>query len=119
MYACICNAIPDKVIDEAIDDGARSMKGVFKFRETRPKCGRCVEWITEEVNKRLAARGLEPSADQVALTAKLAAKAERERAKLAAPETAETDTADAQARDPAVTETPTKRSAPRMQRSAP
>ncbi len=42
MYVCICNAITDGQVANAIGSGCRSVADVFKRVGERPNCGKCV-----------------------------------------------------------------------------
>lgn len=61
MYACICNAFTDKLVDEAIDQGARTVGQVFRHADCKPQCGRCVEFLKEDIAERMRARGIDPA----------------------------------------------------------
>ena len=49
MYICICNAISDKDIKDAIDNGANTPGKVYKFCRCSVQCGRCVETVCKLV----------------------------------------------------------------------
>ncbi|GAB5389722.1 MAG: hypothetical protein Alpg2KO_26900 [Alphaproteobacteria bacterium] len=61
MYACICNAFSDKVVDEAIDQGARTVGQVFQHAGCKPQCGRCVDFLRTDIAERMIARGIDPT----------------------------------------------------------
>ena len=41
MYVCICNAVTDKQIRQAIDDGASTMRDLYKQFGIANNCGKC------------------------------------------------------------------------------
>ena len=47
MIICLCNAISDKVINKAIDNGAKTVWQVYEVCECQPQCGSCSEYIKE------------------------------------------------------------------------
>ncbi len=49
MYVCICNAIKDKDVSTAVAGGAGTVASVFKSHGHRPKCGRCIRHMHDEV----------------------------------------------------------------------
>lgn len=42
MYVCICHAVNDKQIKEAVGAGATSMRDLAKQLSVGTKCGKCV-----------------------------------------------------------------------------
>ncbi len=50
MYVCICNAINERKLDDAVSSGATSVSAVFKHHGSTPRCGSCVNHIREKVN---------------------------------------------------------------------
>lgn len=51
MYICICNAINDRMVDEALTAGARSVARVYKHHECAPRCGKCIPLMREMVQE--------------------------------------------------------------------
>ena len=47
MYICICNALSDKRVRQAIDNGARTPVEVYRALGGRPQCGQCALAIQE------------------------------------------------------------------------
>lgn len=47
MYVCLCNAIRDAQITQAIESGARDVKSVFKTFHCKPVCSKCLPEIVE------------------------------------------------------------------------
>ena len=52
MYICICNAICDKKINQAIDSGHRKVKDVYSACGAKPKCGTCANDIKNMIDDR-------------------------------------------------------------------
>ena len=50
MYICICNALTDKQIDTALEDGAVNWSAVYAHYQCEPKCGKCIPQICERVD---------------------------------------------------------------------
>ena len=42
MYLCICNAIRESDVRDAVEGGAASAAEYFRATGVRPQCGRCV-----------------------------------------------------------------------------
>ena len=42
MYVCICNAINERAVRSALDEGARNAGAVFALNGCAPQCGKCV-----------------------------------------------------------------------------
>ena len=43
MYICLCHAVTDQQIREAVDDGARSMEELQALLEVSTCCGSCTD----------------------------------------------------------------------------
>lgn len=41
MYVCICNAINERSVKQAVADGARTAKQVYAHHDCTPCCGKC------------------------------------------------------------------------------
>lgn len=54
MYVCLCNAITDKQVIEAVDAGATSVQELGDRLGVGTCCGCCVEMTLELVDARLA-----------------------------------------------------------------
>lgn len=56
MYVCLCNAINDKCVRQAVKDGAKNPCHIFKSQGCKAQCGKCVplmrEIIAEEQQNR-------------------------------------------------------------------
>lgn len=42
MYVCICNAINERAVRSALDEGAHNAGAVFARNGCAPQCGKCV-----------------------------------------------------------------------------
>ncbi|MCR9241926.1 MAG: (2Fe-2S)-binding protein [Rhodobiaceae bacterium] len=49
MYACICNALNDEKVDDALSQGATTVSDVFKHHGCSPRCGSCVNHMRAKV----------------------------------------------------------------------
>ena len=58
MYVCICNAVSDRAIVNAIDTGARSLECLVDRLEVATGCGSCEVAVREHLARRLAELGL-------------------------------------------------------------
>jgi bacterioferritin-associated ferredoxin len=56
MYVCVCNAVSDRQIREAVDQGARSLSEVQCQLPVGACCGRCVDTAEQVVSEHLLAR---------------------------------------------------------------
>lgn len=41
MYVCLCNAISESMVEDAIEDGARAEEAVYGHHGCEEVCGRC------------------------------------------------------------------------------
>lgn len=51
MYVCICNAVRDRDIQAAVDDGVCSMAGLCQSLKVGDRCGRCSAFAEETLKK--------------------------------------------------------------------
>ena len=51
VYVCVCNAINDRMVDEAVTAGARSVGRVYKHHACAPRCGKCIPLMREMVQE--------------------------------------------------------------------
>jgi bacterioferritin-associated ferredoxin len=49
MFVCICNALKEKEMTCAIQQGACSALDVYESLGCQPKCGRCVPYVEEQL----------------------------------------------------------------------
>ncbi|WP_114377196.1 (2Fe-2S)-binding protein [Elioraea thermophila] len=56
MLVCLCNALSDRAIRSAAEDGATCCKGVWERCGCRPDCGRCGAAIKEILAAHLGCR---------------------------------------------------------------
>ncbi|NMM45107.1 hypothetical protein HH303_11500 [Rhodospirillaceae bacterium KN72] len=49
MYVCICNAVCDKRVSQAIDAGHDEPDAVYAACGVTPQCGKCAETIEEMI----------------------------------------------------------------------
>jgi bacterioferritin-associated ferredoxin len=57
MYICICNAVSDKAILRAIDDGAHSFDALMDELAVATACGSCESAVRHHLAERLHALG--------------------------------------------------------------
>ena len=72
MYVCICKAVTERQIREAVDDGVRSMRELYHYYGVATSCGKCAK-LTREVLNNAVASALDDASDaeypaQLALT---------------------------------------------------
>jgi bacterioferritin-associated ferredoxin len=53
MYVCLCKAITDKQIHEAIDNGVQTIAQLQESCGATTGCGRCLDVAQELLNERL------------------------------------------------------------------
>lgn len=51
MYVCNCNGIRERVVHEAIADGARVPAEIFQRQGCRAQCGRCVSDMQDMIDQ--------------------------------------------------------------------
>ena len=56
MYICICNAVTDRQIRNAVDDGARSVDDLHRLLSVGSQCGNCKDCAKQCLKEALAAR---------------------------------------------------------------
>ena len=57
MYVCICNAVTDSAIRQAVNEGARSLRDLSARTGCSTQCGRCVPVAREVLDAALAVVG--------------------------------------------------------------
>ncbi|MGD2137221.1 MAG: (2Fe-2S)-binding protein [Gammaproteobacteria bacterium] len=59
MYVCICRAVTDHEIRDAVADGTRTLRGLRKRLGCTGQCGKCAPQVREIRNEVLGERGEE------------------------------------------------------------
>ena len=59
MYVCVCNAVTDRDIREAVDQGAHSLKALSKQLRVATCCGRCADCARQVLHEAIADSRLE------------------------------------------------------------
>jgi len=54
MYVCICNAVKESAIQQAVDDGATSFRDLITMTGCGTQCGSCVKLAREVLDSALA-----------------------------------------------------------------
>lgn len=55
MYVCICNAINERAVKDAIDAGASKASDIYRANGCAPRCGQCVPEMQKALSIRAAA----------------------------------------------------------------
>ena len=50
LYICICNSLTSKKVKEAVHKGVSNYKNVYSYYNCQPKCGKCLEVMSDVVN---------------------------------------------------------------------
>jgi bacterioferritin-associated ferredoxin len=58
MYICICHAVTDSAIDEAVNDGATSFRDLSFATGCGTQCGSCVTQARHVMNEALSTKGV-------------------------------------------------------------
>ena len=53
MYICLCHGVSDKKIEQAIDQGARSMRDLSTELKVGSQCGKCCNCAKKILNQKL------------------------------------------------------------------
>ncbi len=53
MYVCICNNLTSKKVKEAMEKGVCNYKGVYSFYGCQPKCGKCIDFMSDIVSEKI------------------------------------------------------------------
>lgn len=69
MYVCICNAINERKLSDAVSNGATSVSDVFKHHGSTPRCGSCVNHIRDKVSLAAQPQHEQPEKPQLAIAA--------------------------------------------------
>jgi len=70
MYICICNAVTDSAIRQAVADGVRSFRELSERTHCSTQCGRCVPLARQVLDQALAESGLESGPVELELVAR-------------------------------------------------
>lgn len=55
MFICVCNALREKEMSAAIEQGAGCALDIYKSLGCAPKCGRCVPYVEQHLLSKPAA----------------------------------------------------------------
>lgn len=69
MYVCICNALNDRKVDEALSGGASTVSDVFKHHGCSPRCGSCINHVRDKVGLASQSQGEAPVPPSLAIAA--------------------------------------------------
>ncbi|HXH03454.1 MAG TPA: bacterioferritin-associated ferredoxin [Candidatus Competibacteraceae bacterium] len=58
MYVCVCKAVTDRQIREAVRDGADSMRALRRELGVCSGCGKCAPYVRELLDETLAEAAL-------------------------------------------------------------
>lgn len=47
MYVCVCNALSERQVKQAVRQGVRHAAEVYKHFSVHPRCGRCIPYVRE------------------------------------------------------------------------
>lgn len=61
MYVCLCNAISDAMVEDAIDNGARAEEHVYDHHDCEEVCGRCKPMMRSMIAERCGEHLLIPA----------------------------------------------------------
>jgi len=51
MYICICRAISDHDVRDAVQEGAQTVKCIFRSCGKKPKCGKCLSHLNDSISE--------------------------------------------------------------------
>lgn len=51
MYVCVCNAVNDRQVKKALDDGILSIRGLRMHLGFESCCGRCTDCMRDLIRK--------------------------------------------------------------------
>ena len=51
MFVCVCNALRDHEVDDAVRDGCHQAEDVFSYYDCTPCCGQCVDTIAQRCGR--------------------------------------------------------------------
>ena len=50
MIICVCNSVSDRLIHQAVNEGAKTVWQVYDYCKVKPQCGSCAEYIKESID---------------------------------------------------------------------
>ncbi len=53
MFVCVCHAITDREIDQAVDSGAVTLNQLKDELDVGTSCGTCADYIEQRLQERL------------------------------------------------------------------
>ncbi|ETI62478.1 (2Fe-2S)-binding protein [Marinomonas profundimaris] len=53
MYVCICNQVSDRAIKASIQEGATTMRALYKEHSIGSQCGKCCQCAKKLLNNEL------------------------------------------------------------------
>lgn len=53
MFVCVCHAITDREIDQAVDSGSVTLEQLKNELDVGTSCGACAEYIDQRLQERL------------------------------------------------------------------
>ncbi|SBS31550.1 Bacterioferritin-associated ferredoxin [Marinomonas spartinae] len=53
MYVCLCNGVTDKKVKEVIQEGATTMRELYKETNLGSQCGKCCQCAKKILNDEL------------------------------------------------------------------
>ena len=56
MYVCVCQAISENDVKDALVGGAQTPKCVFRSCGKTPKCGKCISHLSDHIEAHTDAR---------------------------------------------------------------
>ena len=54
MYVCVCNAVTDRQIEQAVEDGASSLADLSRELKVATCCGRCSDCAKQVLKESLS-----------------------------------------------------------------
>ena len=61
MYVCICNAVTEREIQEAINQGSNSLEDLKQELQVGDSCGSCISCAKDILNKSTSTKALQVS----------------------------------------------------------
>ena len=51
MYVCVCNALKEKQVEEAINDDCKTTDEIFEYYDCEVNCGLCIHEMKEMLDQ--------------------------------------------------------------------